>query len=118
MSLSLPRICKKQIKRNNITITSVEDYFCIFVFVSFLDHLHVQLTECFFINSDILKSFMCLLPVPTKECSGVLEEHIEAVKALGKFCEEDIDCSTETLIRKLAVDVSHVAQICDQLRRF
>ena len=55
IDVSRPRLCKKQTKRNNYTVESIEDYYRVSIYIPYLDSINNSLNVRFFmINRNTL----------------------------------------------------------------
>lgn len=82
VTMSIPRISKKQVYRTNVQTNNPEEYFRISVFIPYLDFFISQLKSRFLDHVDILSSFHSLFDENSTK---------EEFKKLAEFYEEDLN---------------------------
>ncbi|KAK4876004.1 hypothetical protein RN001_012426 [Aquatica leii] len=94
VTITVPRITKKQINCSIIPADSAEVYYRRSIFIPWLDSFLANITERFCKHKNILKGFMCLLS------SGSLpsEQEREQFLNITTFYQEDLDCSNALTI--------------------
>ncbi|XP_050544175.1 uncharacterized protein LOC126907131 [Daktulosphaira vitifoliae] len=88
VTMSIPRISKKQVHRINVQTNNPEDYFRISVFIPFLDFFISQLKFRFLDHVDILSSLHSLFDKISTT---------EEFKKLAEFYEEDLNGNNSIL---------------------
>ncbi|KAK4871959.1 hypothetical protein RN001_016083, partial [Aquatica leii] len=89
VTITMPRITKKQINRSSIPADSAEMYYRRSIFIPWLDSFLANITERFCKHKNIPKGFMCLLP----SSSLPSEQEREQFLNIATFYQEDLDCN-------------------------
>ena len=65
-NLSLPRRVGKQVQRDNTLATTLEEYYRVTIFISYLDNFITMISDRLLKHKSLLKIFNCLFPIKDK----------------------------------------------------
>ena len=100
VTVSLPRLVKRQTQRYNVNASSPEEYFRISIFVPFVDHFLSELKSRLLSHKTLLTSFMCLLPSEASLKKSVMpsSEQLSQLYTLVDRYASDVDVECNHLV--------------------
>ena len=100
VDIVMPCIAQRQTNRCNITAGNAEEYFRAAVCVPFIDNFLMQLHERFISLNQLLRNFMCLLPVAPNNTT-LSDEHRRDILQLAETYNADISCTADAAAAEL-----------------
>lgn len=103
INICVPRITGKQSMHFNVATGCSEHYYCVSVFIPFIDNFLDQIINRFLEHQTTLESFICLLPKPGVKVLSK-EVQIEFKTFLNLYADIINDCSDSVLSDQMSFE--------------
>ena len=108
-TMEAPRRTSRMTNRCNIASATTEEYFCVAIFIPFLNKFIASLEAKFTAHKSVIGRFQCLIPADPS--MGPSTQQMDSVQALGHFYHKDVTKSPEERVPELKLWLQKLSRL-------